>query len=106
MKNPTSDEHSKVELMRNLNDLIRTAENIPIEELCKTGNYDAEPNLKYPQTKSEHIVSKALGLLLSQDWVDDDPILDDITGVLGQLDTGVNKIWAWQELFRLAREIK
>lgn len=106
MKNLNSDEHSKAELIRKLSDMIRVAENMPIEELCKTGDYDVEPNLKYPQTKSEHIITEALGLLLSQDWVDNDPILDDIASVLGQLDTGVNKIWAWQKLFRLAKEIK
>lgn len=95
----------KPELVAKLKGLIADAKNMPLEELCKGGNYN-NPTLKYPQTKSEHIVSEALGLLLSQDWVDDDPALDEITSVLSQLDTGVDKLQDWKELFALVDEIE
>lgn len=95
----------KPELIVKLKSLIADAKNMPLEELCKIGDYKNNPDLKYPQTKSEHIVSEALGLLLSQDWVDDDPLLDEMTSVFGQLDTGVDKPQDWQELFALAEEI-
>lgn len=96
----------KPKLIAKLKELISDAKSTPIEELCKTGNYENSPDFKYPQTKGERIVVEALDLLLNQDWVDDDPILDDMTSVLGQLDTGVDKPWAWQELFQLIREVK
>src|SRR5690348_14643411 len=101
MENLASHEHSKAELVKELKGLINDAESMPIKELCRTGDYNSKPDLKYPQTKSEHIVFVALDLLLSHEWVDDDPILDEITSVLSQLDTSVDKSWAWQELFRL-----
>lgn len=96
----------KPELITKLKGLISDAKHTPLEELCKTGDYKNNPDLKYPQTKSEHIVSEALDLLLSQDWVDDDPVLDEMTSVLGQLDTGVDKPQDWQELFTLAEGIE
>lgn len=99
-------ELTKPELVTKLKGLIADAKSMALEELCKIGDYKNNPDLKYPQTKSEHIVSEALDLLLSQDWVDDDPVLDEMTSVLGQLDTGVDKPQDWQELFALANEIE
>lgn len=107
MKNHASQvELPKPELVAKLKGLIADAKNTPLEELCKAGDYKNNPDLKYPQTEGEHIVSEALDLLLSQDWVDDDPVLDEMTSVLGQLDTGVDKPQDWQELFALADEIE
>lgn len=96
----------KPELVAKLKGLIADAKSLPLEELCKPGDYKNNSDSKYPQTKSEHIVSEALDLLLSQDWVDDDPVLDEMTGVLGQLDTSVDKLQDWQELFTLADQIE
>lgn len=95
----------KPELIAKLKGLIAEARNMPLEELCEVGDYN-NPTPRYPQTKSEHIVFEALGLLLSQDWVDDDPALDEITSVLSQLDAGVDKLQDWKELFALVDEIE
>lgn len=105
MKNLAPQEKSKIELITKLKGLIRDAKNLSFEERCKTGDYNDNPNLKYPQTESERIVAETLGLLLDQDWVDDDPLLDEITSVLGQLDISVNQPQVWQELFQLMSEL-
>ena len=97
---------TKSELTSKLKGLINDAKNLPIEVLHKAGDYKDNPNLRYPQTPSEDIVAEALSLLLEQDWIDDDPILNEITSVFGQLDTGVNNPSAWQDLFQLAEELK
>ena len=77
-----------------------------LSELRKSADYKHDTSLRYPQTKSEHIVAEALGLLLSQDWVDDDPLLEEITSVLSQLDTGVDRPKEWRELKRLTKELR
>ncbi len=99
-------EPSKSELIVKLKDLINSAQTTPLEEICKTGDYKSNPDLKYPQTKGEYIVDKALTLLLSQDWVDDDPVLNEMVSVLSQLDIGVDKPEVWLELFELAEEVQ
>jgi hypothetical protein len=71
----------------------------------RLGDCKNNPELKYPQTKSEYIVSELLSLLLSQDWVDDEPVLDEMISVLSQLDMGVDKPREWQELFELAKKL-
>jgi len=105
MENLIAQEKMKTKLVAMLKELITNAENLLPEERCKTGDYKNNPNVRYPQTESERIVVKALDLLLDQEWVDDDPLLSEILDVLGQLDTGVNKPWAWQELFKLKGEL-
>ncbi len=94
------------ELVPRLKSLISDAKSTPIEELCKRGDYGNQPNLKYPQTKGEKIVDEALSLLLSQDWVDNDPILDEAISILGQLDMDASKSIEWQALFKLDKLIK
>lgn len=97
---------SRSEVTAKLRELVSNAGGLSLEALYKAGDYRKNPGLRYPQTTSERIVDEALNLLLDQDWVDGDPVFDEIASVLGQLDAGVDNPWAWQELFRLAREVK
>lgn len=96
---------SRLELITKLKSLIAKAKNMPLNELCKVGEYNNNRDIKYPQTKGECIVDEALTLLLSQAWVDDDPALDEIESALGPLDIDVNKPAYWQELFKLVDEL-
>lgn len=95
----------KPELIAKLKGLINDAQKTPLSELNKGGDYKSNPELRYPQTKSEYIVSEALDLLLSQDWVDDEPVPDEMVSILSQLDTGVDKPQDWQKLFELAKKL-
>lgn len=97
---------SKPELIKSLIDILEAADNMTIKQLCNGADYKHNPELRFPQTKSEHIVSDALSLLLEHDFVDDDPLLDEITSIFSQLDTDVNKPQEWQELKRLMIELK
>ncbi|HJP80891.1 MAG TPA: hypothetical protein VJ841_00640 [Candidatus Saccharimonadales bacterium] len=105
MRNIMPQDKLKVELVTKLKKLVDNAKSLSPEERYKSGGYKNNPDLKYPQTKSEYIVVEALNLLLDVDWVDDDPLLDEITSIIGQLDTDVNQPLVWEDLFRLMREL-
>jgi hypothetical protein len=99
------EENPELALVAKLKSLISDAKNLSLSELYKAGDYKGNPDLRYPQTDSVRIVVEALNLLLDQDWVDDDPLLDEMASVFGQLDTDVNKLQTWQSLFELAKEL-
>ena len=105
-QNPQTD-IARPELIAKLKGYISDAQKVPISELCKAGDYENQPGLRYPQTKGEYLVDEMLSLLLSQSWIDpeSEPVLDEMTSILGQLDMGVDKPEEWQELFQLAEEI-
>lgn len=105
---PSHVEISKPELIAKLEGLISDAKKMPLEELCKAGDYENIPGLKYPHTKGEHIADEIVSLLLFQSWADaeTEPVLDEIFGLAGQLDRDVNQPEMWQELLTLAKEIK
>lgn len=104
---PSQIDLPKSELISKLKDYINDAQSLPPSELHRVGDYENQPELRYPQTKSEYLVHKMLTLMLSQSWLDaeTEPVLDEMTSILGQLDTGVNKPEDWHELFRLADRI-
>lgn len=72
------------------------------------GDYRNNPNLRYPQTHSEYIADKISTLLSSCNSIngEDTPILDEILGLAGQLDTNVDQPDVWQDLFKLADELR
>lgn len=98
----------KPELVAKLKGLIADAKNMPLEELCKAGDYENDSDLKYPHTKGEQIADEILSLLLFQSWADaeTEPVLDEIFDLAGQLDKDINQPEIWQELFALANEIE
>jgi hypothetical protein len=67
MKSTASQDELSIELVTKLKELISNAESLPLKERCKSGDYKNNPDLRYPQTKSEYIVAEALNLLLEQD---------------------------------------
>lgn len=81
--------------------LIQAARAMDIAELCKRGDYN-QPNVLYPQTKSERIVDKLLCLMLHES----DPALDEASSILSNLDKGVDKPEDWRALFAIADEIE
>lgn len=72
------------------------------------GDYKNNPELRYPQTQSEYLADKISTLLASNDLIngEDTPILDEMLELAGQLDTDVNQPDVWQDLFKLADELK
>jgi hypothetical protein len=81
--------------------LIQAARAMDIAELCKRGDYN-QPNVLYPQTKSERIVDELLCLMLHES----DPTLDEASSILSNLDKGVDKPEDWRALFAIADEIE
>jgi len=96
------------ELINKVKDFLHEAKKMPLSELCKTGDYKNQPDLKYPQTKAEYLAYSMLNLLLDQSWLepDTDPLLDEILNELSSLDMGVNSPKTWQELFKLSEELE
>ena len=101
----SSPESSHSEILLKITSLVRDAKSMPPKQLCSEGDYKGA-NARYPQTESERIVNELLSLMIERDWVDNDPILSEMTGVLSQLDMGVNKPNEWQALFALAAELE
>lgn len=97
----------KENLINEIFSIINEARSIKEVELCQKTDYKNNPDLRYPQTKSEQIVDKLLTLLLN-DLIDceDEPILDEMCNFVGQLDMDVNQPNIWKDLFKLADEYK
>jgi len=72
------------------------------------GDYKNDTTLRYPQTKSEYFVDKISTLLAHSDLVSDEnePILDEMLGLAGQLDIDVNQPEVWQDLFKLSDDLR
>lgn len=83
--------------------ILDFAQGLPADILIERSNLD-----NYPSAIGEHIVAYALGLLLPHAWDDDElsSLADRITEPLSQLDTGIDKANVWQELFRVAAEVR
>ena len=100
------DDITRPELLVELMGYINEAKNMPLSELCKRGDY-SQPGARGLQTKSEYLANDIMGLLVSQTWIDgeSEPILDDMLGVVSQLDMSVDKPKDWQRLFEIAQEL-
>lgn len=83
--------------------VIDFAQGLPMDMLTKHGDRNV-----YPSSASEHIVAYILGLLLPHEWDDDefDILANQLTEPLSQLDMGVDKTAAWQELFAVAAQVR
>ncbi len=77
--------------------MIDFAEHLPAETLTLR---NTEP--VYPFTPAERLVNYVLHLAIANEWQneEDEQAIDEITSILSQLDTGVDKPQEWQELFR------
>jgi hypothetical protein len=108
--NELTQEHNAniLNLTKELFAYINEARSMTEYERTLKGDYKNNPDLHYPQTQSEHIADKISTLLASNDWVngEDEPVLDEMLGLAGQLDIDVNQPDVWQDLFKLADELK
>ena len=104
----TKQEHKNSNLIKELLSYIDEACNMTDHERNLAGDYKNDSTLRYPQTKSEYIVDKISTLLASSDLVDDEnePILDEMLGLVGQLDININQPVVWLDLFKLSDELK
>jgi hypothetical protein len=87
--------------------IISQAKTIPIEKLVACGDYHNTKN-RYPQTIGERIADALSYILASQDWVDgeSEPILDEMLGIVSQLDIDVSDIRNWQDLFLVSENLE
>lgn len=95
---------SRAVLLEQLHRLLADICATSLEELCRKGEYAADPSLRYPQTKGEYLADSLSSLLASQSWIDgeSEPALDELLGIVGQLDQDVAQPEVWQELLALA----
>ena len=101
-------EDSRDCLIQNLFIYIDEARNMTRDDLILSGDYKNHPELRYPQTQSEHIVDSISTLLASNDLIDDkyEPILDEMLDLSGKLDIDAAQPDIWKNLFALADELK
>lgn len=104
----TKQELKSSDLVKELLSYIDEARKMTDQDRNLIGNYKNDPTLRYPQTKSEYIVDKISTLLASSDLVngEDEPILDEMLGLVGQLDIDVNRPDVWLDLFKLSDELR
>ena len=83
------------------------------DTVCKTSFSDLTQvrsnSNRYPETIPEKYVSKSLNLMLQHDWItpSNEPLLDEIMGILGSLDSGyTDNTQYWKRLFELVDELR
>jgi hypothetical protein len=76
----------------------------PEEELYDSPDHSVN-GVPYPSTKVENELVELLHIYLMEESWRSDPLLNDIAGALGALDTGVNSSKRWEYLFELADEL-
>lgn len=93
---------TKEELIKYTIDETAKISLLPMSVLCERGNY-FQPEARYPQKPSEKYVNSLLDLYLAQEWLEpeSEPLLDEISSVLGELDKDTDNERAWRHLFRL-----
>lgn len=98
---------SRLELIERITKLVSDLDDSTIDELCQRGKYAEDPNLRYPQTRGEHIADEVSTLLASQSWIDGEaePLLDDMLEMSGQLDQDVDQPDIWKQLLRSIRQL-
>ena len=100
--------HKSNNLIKELLSYVDEAYKMTDHERSLRGNYKNDSSLRYPQTKAEYIADKISTLLASSDLTndEDEPILDELLGLAGQLDIDVNQPGVWLDLFKLSDELR
>jgi hypothetical protein len=95
-------------LIKELLTYIEEARNMSDHDCSLRGDYKNNPDLLYPQTRSEYIADQISTLLASNDWVngEDESILDEMLGLAGQLSMDVSQLDVWHDLFELANRLR